>query len=364
MSKYKRIIKILVKIVLIATCAIMLIVGAGWLYLRSIMKPPEIPVHSADAAALGYTPVGNRPQVSLTPNFAQTESEPQDDAKEDKTPPPPAMHLENRRPLFFTFLIFGLDESRNADTIMVGAYDGKTQQGYIISIPRDTRVDVQRNNQKINAAYAIGQNRGGHQGGVDRLKYEVSTVIGFRPDFYISIDYMAFVRMVNAIGGVPIYVPFHMLYDDPDQDLHINIPAGMQVLDGQNALHFARYRLGNDRRFTINDYQRIAHQQQVISALFQELLTPATLLRIPEFVRIFNDHVGTDLAYGELLWFANQVRLVGTDALALYTLPSHGTSGAPYWYELADMTGIIELVNRTVNPFTHDITSADLRIVR
>jgi anionic cell wall polymer biosynthesis LytR-Cps2A-Psr (LCP) family protein len=158
-----------------------------------------------------------------------------------------------------------------------------------------------------------------------------------------------------------------MRYDDPYQDLHIDLLPGSQTLDGQDALRFARYRTGNDRSQTITDYQRIQHQQQIIDSMFRGLLTPLTFLRIPEFISIFNDHLYTDLSYGELLWFANEARGLisgrNTDALEFHTLPMLGTSGAPHWFEWADERGILELVNRTVNPFVRDITSRDVRIV-
>jgi anionic cell wall polymer biosynthesis LytR-Cps2A-Psr (LCP) family protein len=172
--------------------------------------------------------------------------------------------------------------------------------------------------------------------------------------------------MVDTVGGVEVYVPFHMRYDDPYQDLHIDIAAGLQVLDGQDALRFARYRTGNDRRYTISDYQRIEHQQQIIASVVQDLMTPRTILRIPEFIGIFNSYVDSDLSHGELLWFANQGRdrLFGSDddALSFYTIPMLGTSGPPNWYELADEAGILELVNRTVNPFVSDLAAYYLRI--
>jgi len=325
----------LTKTALIVIAVMLFAASVGWLALGNVIRSPEIPIISNEPD----------PEEGFVPDLRS-------DAE--------------RKPLFFTFLIFGLTEGDNANTIMVAAYDGEARKGYVISIPRDTQVDVQRSVRKINSAYAVGNLRGGgHEGGVRRMKYEVQTLIGFRPDFYISVDYEAFTHMVDAVGGVEIYVPFHMRYDDPFQDLHIDIPAGLQVLDGKNALHFARYRTGNDRRMTISDYQRIEHQQQIIAAMSQELMTPGTIFRIPEFISIFNTYVDSDLAYGELLWFANQIRNIsGTDDLELYTLPTLGTSGLPHWYELPDKEGILELVNRTVNPFIEDITEEDIRIRR
>ncbi|MCL1878446.1 MAG: LCP family protein [Defluviitaleaceae bacterium] len=284
---------------------------------------------------------------------------------EAEIPPPLLQQYEDRTPMFFTFLIFGLTNGLNANTIMVGAYDYNTGNGYIISIPRDTRVAFERNNQKIVAAYNVGRLGGrGHDGGVSRMKMEVQTLVGFRPDFYICIDYDAFIRMVDAIGGVEIYVPFHMRYDDPLDNLHINIPAGMQMLDGHNSLHFARYRRGNFGRNTITDFQRIEHQQQVLNAVMEELLTPASILRLPEFFDIFDTYVDSNLSPGELAWFANQARRVNGESLHQYTLPIARSGGEPYWYEYPSEAEILELVNRTVNPLVRDITSEDLRIIR
>jgi len=351
--KDNRAVWLFVKTFLIAAGVMVLASGIGWgaLSVGNAVRLPEIPV------------------IAATMPYDNTDNDLHDDTSDegDDLLPPQLMQFEERKPMFFTFLIFGLTEGLNANTIMVAAYDAEAQQGYIISIPRDTLVDAQRNSRKIVSAYPVGRlNNAGHEGGVARMKYEVSTLIGFRPDFYISVDYEAFIRMVDAVGGVEINVPFHMRYTDPYQDLHIDLPAGLRTLDGHDALLFARYRTGTPGISpTISDYQRIEHQQQVLSAVARQLLTPASILQIPQFVNIFSDHVYTDLAAGELLWFANQaVSMGGTEALHTYTLPMAGTSGAPHWYELADEAGILELINRTINPLIRDITAADLRIVQ
>jgi len=345
-----RALRLFVKTVLISVAAMLLVGGGAWLAISNAVRPPEIPI------------------IAAAPHqFELSYSEPQE-GTDDQLLPPQLLQFEERKPMFFTFLIFGLTEGLNANTIMVAAFDAEAQQGYIISIPRDTLVDMQRNSRKIVSAYPVGRlNGGGHEGGVARMRYEVSTLIGFMPDFYVSIDYEAFIRMVDAIGGVEIDVPFLMVYDDPYQNLHINLQQGLQVLDGEDALRFARYRQGNygGPSPTISDYQRIEHQQQVLAAVARELTRPASILRIPEFASIFSDHVYSDLAIGELLWFANEARNIGgLDALHLYTLPMLGTSGWPSWYELADEKGILELINRTINPFVRDITAEDLRIVQ
>jgi len=337
---------------------------AGSTIIGNAVRPPEIP--AVQAAVI--TPIV--PEVTTPPALNIQEQVVEEEHWYEEDFDAPMLNVyEERKENFFTFLIFGLTEGLNANTIMVAAFDADANKGYVISIPRDTRVDVQRNSRKIVSAYNVGRLRGGgHEGGVERLKYEVQTLVGFRPDFYVSIDYEAFIHMIDAVGGVEVYVPFHMKYDDPCQDLHIDISEGLQTLDGADALRFARYRRGNDNSYTITDYQRIEHQQQVIDSAFQSLLTPRTILRIPEFVSLFNEYVNSDLTYGELLWFSNQGRRIisgtNTDSLSFYTIPMLGTSGAPHWYEMADGYRILELINDTINPFVRDITAEDLRIVQ
>ncbi|MCL1999280.1 MAG: LCP family protein [Turicibacter sp.] len=273
---------------------------------------------------------------------------------------------EDRKELFYTFLIMGLDEGINVDTIMVASYDGVNAKANIISIPRDSLVNVSRRVRKINVAFPAGYLRdGGRDGGIAQMQREIMSIIGFVPDFYVLIDLEAFVKMVDAVGGIEIEVPFHMRYDDPFQDLFIDIPEGLQHMDGETALQFARFRRGNTGFRSITDYQRIENQQKVISAMLSNLIQPASILRIPEFISIFSEHVHTDISLSDMMWFASQLTIVsGLESLSTHTIPTDGTSGAPRWYEFLHGPGIVEMVNQTINPFTIDIELSDLDIIR
>ena len=352
-----------IKFIIISIILMMTVGGVSAAYfIRDTVQPPELP---------------SAPPVSFNLSIPVTEQAPEpvssDEYKEGywfddfiEMPNPLTFDGWDRRDDFFTVLIIGLDGGGNANVIMVGAYDHAEQRGYLLSIPRDTRVDVQRNRRKIVAAYPVGQlNGGGHQGGIERMKQEVQTLIGFKPDFYVLVDFNAFIRIIDAFGGVEIYVPFDKIYDDPYQDLHIDIPAGLQMLNGEQALHFVRYRRGNDRSMTITDYQRIENQQLVISTLLNDMMSPRTILQIPEMIRTYREYVSTDLQIGEKLWFAAQFfNIRDVAAISTYTLPMLGTSGAPAWYELPDRDGILNLVNRSFNPFNQYITEDMLRIVQ
>ncbi len=284
----------------------------------------------------------------------------------DGNPAPEGFAEDDRKKDFYTVLIVGTDKGYNTDTIMIASYDGANKRANLISVPRDSKVNVKRDVKKINAAYGAGTlYGGGKEGGIAQLQREIKTIVGFVPDFYVRVDLGAFVQIVDTVDGVDVNVPYNMRYDDPDQNLHIDIPKGEQTLDGRQALLFARYRNGNAGYRTITDYERMENQQAVIKAVMAKVLRPINLLRIPEFIGIFTRNVDTDMKLSNLAWFGQQINsLRGTDALQMHTLPTSGTSGMPMYYEYLDAEGIVALVNDTVNPYRKDIDIGDLDVAR
>jgi len=347
--------RMFLKTCLITFGVLTIIFAAGSVAYTLTVRPPEIP--SIERS--------EEPDTHMNYGFIPGEWH-QEDAAISGRRAPEGFTDADRKEDFFTFLIIGLDDGVNTDTIMVASYDGVNREANIISIPRDSLVNVSRRVKKINAAFPSGTlHGGGMAGGINQLQREISTIIGFMPDFYIVIDMDAFVRIIDAVGGVDVYVPFNMRYFDPTDNLRIDIPRGQQHLDGNQALHFARFRLGGADSRTISDYDRIENQQAIIHAALEGLLRPESLLRIPEFIRIFNDNVHSDITAGNMIWFANELREIrGTDALSTYTIPTTGTSGLPMFYEFLCEEGILELVNRTVNPFIRDIEAHDIDIIR
>ena len=126
------------------------------------------------------------------------------------------------------------------DTIIVATYDPKTQDASLLSIPRDTFVG--KNPQtgtgmdKINALY---------QKSPEKTLAKVNEITGLDIKYYMVIDNEALIKLVDVIGGVDFNVPIDMVYDDETQDLHINLKAGMQKINGEKAEQLLRYRHGN-----------------------------------------------------------------------------------------------------------------------
>ena len=280
---------------------------------------------------------------------------------------PEGFSLSDRKDAFYTFLLVGLDEGVQTDTIIVASYDGVSGAANLVSVPRDCLVNVSRRTKKINAAYGTGTLNGGRDGGIAQLRRELKTIIGFVPDYYVLIDLNAFRKIIDTIDGVEINVPFYMEYDDPDQDLHIRIPRGVQTLYGKDALHFARYRQGNPGgpSPTISDYKRIENQQQVIKAVLDKLIKPSNIAKIPEFLDIFNTYVHSDVKPDDMLWFIGELKKIkDTGMLTTHTLPTiDGVRLDNISYELLDEAGILELVNTTINPYKKDIEAKDIDII-
>ena len=283
-------------------------------------------------------------------------------------PAPERFTDENRRDMFWTFLIVGINEGTNVNTAMVASYCGLTRQANLISIPRDAPVHPNRRGRKLSSSYLIGASGGrGHEGGIAQVQRDVMGVVGFVPDYYVLIDYDTFFTIIDAIGGIEVYVPFRMRYDDPCQNLTIDIQPGMRFMDGQTALQFARFRRANRGYQGITDYQRMENQQAVVRAVLNNLLRPSSLLRIPEFVSIFNESVYTNLTFSEMMWFAlelNHIRSSVDEALNTYTFQPIGPGQAPYFYEFLNPRSVLELVNRTINPFDRNLEARDLNIIR
>lgn len=254
-----------------------------------------------------------------------------------------------------TFLLIGMDAGNgNTDTMMVVTYDVKNQHVGVVSVPRDTLMDVPRTIKKINAAYAAG--------GVEEVQKEVSDLLGFPVDHYIIINLRGFKALVDALDGVDFDVPVNMNYDDPTQDLHIHLSKGMQHLNGAQALQLVRFRSG----YANADIGRIETQQKFLSALAKKLLSWHSVTKINDFINIFAQYVKTDLSVGNMAYFGlAALDLDVSTGVSMGTLPGNGLvtyKNIPYYYELYPDQAL-ELVNSTgLNPYDEPLTLEDMNI--
>lgn len=253
-----------------------------------------------------------------------------------------------------TILLAGTDASGDrTDTIMLLNIDRKAGKLSLMSIPRDTKVNSTYTPHKINAAYGV--NGSGEQG-MDALMEYVSECIGFRPDGYMLIDLNVFVELVDLMGGVRFDVPCDMYYNDPTQDLYINLQAGEQKLNGEQAMGVVRFRSG----YAMADLERVNVQRDFLSAALHQWVSVKNLWKLPKALSLLLDHTLTDLSTANLLWMAESVVLCGTGDMMMTTIP-HGLNGDGE-YVLIDAQETLDLVNESFCPYEQGITMDDLYI--
>lgn len=212
----------------------------------------------------------------------------------------------------FTFLLVGMDKvGANTDTMMVGRFDTVRHTVNVVSIPRDTLVNVPGSVKKVNTLYAVG--------GIDRLKSGLRDLMGFEVDFYAVVDLNAFVELVDAIGGVDYNVPIDMYYYDPAQGLYIDIKAGQQHLNGEDALKVVRFRSG----YASADIGRIGTQQDFLKSVISQMLKLGNIPNLPEFIEIFERNVETDLTSANISYLARQLLSCKSEDINFYTLPGN-----------------------------------------
>ena len=173
---------------------------------------------------------------------------------------------------------------------------------------------------KINAKYAKG---------VSNSIKAAEEITGLDIDGYVVIKTSMLVEIVDLIGGVEFDVPIDMDYDDPTQDLHIHLSAGLQTLDGEQAEGLLRFRHNNDgtsypSSYGDNDYGRMKTQREFIKATASQLLSFGNIPKISKIINTVSDNLITDLSTREIMAYVPQLVIFDTENLATEQIP--GTS--------------------------------------
>lgn len=268
--------------------------------------------------------------------------------------------LKNLDPIQVLLMGVSTDNGgRLTDTIIIGTYDPKNQSASLLSIPRDTFVgknpQTGTGSDKINALY---------QKSPEKTLAKVNELTGLDIKYYMVIDNQALIKLVDVIGGVEFdvpYVPGGMVYDDPSQDLHINLKSGLQVLNGDQAEQLLRYRHGNlDKKtgkylgtypeeYGGNDYGRMRTQREFMIETVKQTIQAKNILKIKDIIDIAYEYIETNLSIATIKDYVPYAININIDAIRSEVLPggSYGpttTPSYPYWFFIADKEKTAELI--------------------
>ena len=238
-----------------------------------------------------------------------------------------------------------------SDTMIVCSYDPKTQEAAMLSIPRDTFIGDSRNNakttDKINSLYNNGRNP-------EKTLEAVNELTGLNIQNYILIDTEALVELVDIIGGVEFNVPIDMKYDDNGQDLHIDLKAGYQKLNGDQVEQLVRFRHNKDGstysyEYGMEDFGRMKTQREVIIAVVKQTIQLKNVKEIGNILDIAEKYVQTNMNFKSLKDYIPYAINMNTDNIKAEQLPGTAKYLNGISFFLADEEETKEMVDEMFN---------------
>jgi polyisoprenyl-teichoic acid--peptidoglycan teichoic acid transferase len=222
-----------------------------------------------------------------------------------------------------------------SDVMLLVKFDPETKKIIMLSIPRDTRTEIEGYGvKKINAANVEG-------GPALTAKTASNLLGGAGIDRYVRINVLGVAKLIDALGGVTVYVPKDMKYQDDSQHLYINLKAGKQHLNGDQALQLLRF-----RHDELGDIGRIQRQQMLIRALMDQTLNPATVAQLPKVLDVVKEHIDTNLTVEELVALMGFGVRTNRSNMQMLMLPGRFSEknefDASYW--LPNKDGIAKLM--------------------
>jgi LCP family protein required for cell wall assembly len=231
------------------------------------------------------------------------------------------------------------------DTIMVASFEPKrTKSVILLSIPRDLYIRDAKGMHagRINDLYRVYKSYYKRQGSskeeasqkaMKDLAKEIGDRLNLPIHHVVMVDFIGFVQAVDALGGVDIEVPETLIdpeYPGPNYTYQtFAIQAGLQHLDGETALKYAR------SRHSTSDFSRSGRQQQVLSALAQkakDLGIIGSTSRMGELWQIISDHSETTMSFGEMVSMAGMGKAIEKDRILSVQLNNDTTSGGGFLY--------------------------------
>lgn len=201
-----------------------------------------------------------------------------------------------------------IESSGRADTILVLSVSPKTKDTVLFSIPRDMRVMIPgKGEDKINHSFAYG--------GIELLEKTVENFMGLSIHYFGVIDFESFKLIIDALGGVQLNVEKDMYYVDQAGSLQINLHSGLQLLDGESALEYVRFRFDS-----LGDLGRIQRQQKLINAVIEKMMSFDSMMKIPSIVGNLSEYIHTNMNANEMIALLKLMKDVDREKIWIETI--------------------------------------------
>lgn len=230
-----------------------------------------------------------------------------------------------------SILFLGVDDrdgtlQGRTDALILATFNPEEGTIKMVSIPRDSLVEIpgRMNPDKINHAHAYG--------GIDLAIETVEKLFDIPVDYYVRLNFTAFIEIVDALGGVEIEVPFTFSeIDSQDRQNAITLYEGVHTLNGEEALAFARMR----KHDPTGDIGRGSRQQEVIKAIIKKAATVSSITKYGEVLDSLENHLTTNISFTNMLALHKYSDSLGE--IESFTLEGESTSiNGVYYYDLID----------------------------
>jgi len=218
-------------------------------------------------------------------------------------------------------LLVGIDqryegEMSRSDTNLLLSIDPKNKKIVIVSLPRDTFVELPgyEGHQKLAHAHSYG--------GIPLLIKTVENLLGIEIPYYVEVNFEGFTKMIDLIGGVTIDVEKDMDYESYLGDVKIHLKKGLQHLNGEKALMYVRFRMDET-----GDIGRMERQQKFLKALIEQSLKIENTIRLQKVLVELKNWVKTNLEPWQIIKLGVLFSSVDNSEIITMTLP-----GYPGWY--------------------------------
>ncbi len=216
----------------------------------------------------------------------------------------------------FTMLLMGVDSTTEVldpnaaalgDTLILVTFNPKTLNATMLSVPRDSYIPIScwsgKPENKITHAAAYGN---------DCMINSLGEYFDLEIDYYAKINFKGFVKLIDAVGGVEVDVPYELCTDNSSRNGKVCISQGTQTLAGEEALVFAR----NRKQLPNGDFGRAQHQQEIVMALTEKVKTITDVSVFMDILDTISNSLDTNLTTDQLLSFYDIAKDILTKSLA------------------------------------------------